>query len=119
MKYSKRELRAVDILAMVLSGIGALCFLLAFFVWTQGGQWGEITPKGPRHLFLGYVIGGLVIGCSGLSLDLKLREMQTKPGRRPSGGCEAQREMLPGSEAPRGSPGGAGGLSGDPGRSAT
>ena len=109
MKYSKRDLRAVDVLAMVLVGIGALCLLLAFFSWTQGWKSGEAGVKTVGNLFVGYAIGGLIFGCSGLALNLKLRELQKDGGQDVEGTIGSEGDGFPGPAASSGVTGGAAG----------
>jgi hypothetical protein len=99
MRYSSRDLRAVDLLAMILVGIDVLCLLLSVVVWAQGRDVNEVASKSPNRMFVGYLIGGLVFGCSGLALNLKLRELQKQGGREPPRDPEEHLGPSPGSPA--------------------
>lgn len=75
--YTKRDIRAADILAMVLVGLGVLVLLLAalplgFSQLTKGGG---SSP--------GLWIAGGVFVLLGTALNLKIRQLARNAGREP------------------------------------
>ncbi|MBI4605085.1 MAG: hypothetical protein HY721_24240 [Planctomycetes bacterium] len=80
MKHSERELRAVNVLALSLTGIGILCMVLVVTVLVSGGS-DRYSGKGGESPLLGYMVGGAVFTCSGFALGLALQRVRARGGK--------------------------------------
>lgn len=75
--YTKRDLRAVDMLAMVLVGFGAFLLLWAVLSLTFTKSTAHTMPS-PRV----WIIAGVFV-LLGVALNLKVKELVRNGGREP------------------------------------
>ena len=100
MKYSERDLRATDILALVLVGIGILLLIVRGpdFVATLGDATSESDKAGEKAWLAHFThtpglrptVIGLVFLCLGVALNLELESLLASGGEEPAKGLESQ-----------------------------
>ena len=77
MAYSKRALRAADILALVLTGVGLLFFVVAlgklFFSAGDAGLAAKGIKSKAVWIGMRYALAGLVFLVLGIALNVKLK----------------------------------------------
>lgn len=84
--YSKRDIRAVDMLAMILVGFGFVLLLYAAWPWLAGLAGGDVATaksgkpvaRGPGSWLIAIVFLAL-----GTALALKVRQLTRTQGREP------------------------------------
>lgn len=79
MAYTKRDLRAADILSMVLIGAGVLLLIIGLLLIVETEDGG--VAKGTKGF--GGLIGAVVFLALGTALQLKIRQLVRRGGREP------------------------------------
>src|SRR5690606_18552239 len=83
--YTKRDLRAADMLAMILFGFGVVLLLIAMsttFGWLQGSGEAGKPVASPRSAFKIYLMATVFLMIGG-ALSLKIRQLVRNKGREP------------------------------------
>ena len=82
--YTKRDIRAADMLALILVGLGIVFAVLAVLalVESSGGDLtksGKVIQRGGSSV--GLWLGAVVFGALGTALNLKVRQLVRNKGR--------------------------------------
>ena len=86
MKYPPRALRAIDIVAMSVTGVGILCLLLAAYTAILLGDAGPGRyGQDPRLWIVCYATLGITFTCLGAALNIRLIRVRANQGCEPGG----------------------------------
>ena len=74
MRYGERDLRAVDVLALLLVGLGILCAVLTALSWSKGPS--ELASSAGAR----WAVSSIVLLALGCALNIKLRRVLKRGG---------------------------------------